>query len=532
MATLTLSNSFNNDWPPDTLAGGTITSRSATSMTYTSDKGYDITLTGTGLTYDADGTPSGGTLGGVLIEKAGVTFADYAGISVDFTRASMFLFGYDEQNGGHKGSDPYGFVQNALRGADLITGSSGNDDIRGGTGNDTIHAGSGNDYVADEAGNDSLDGGDGYDTLSFDEANYRWETFRGINLDAALGTVIDSWGNTNHFSNFEQFRDTSFSDVLKGSASNEDFVINRGDDVVDGRGGFDFVNYDQADRWGAHHGVNVNLATGVAIDSWGGHDTLTNVEGIRGTIFNDTFTGGAGDEIFLGGKGVDSANGGGGFDQLVFWSVGDNNDGGHGVVIDLTKAANVVDDGYGNAETALNFEFFVGSSLNDKMTGDANMNELGGNDGNDTINGGGGEDNVHGDRGNDVVIGGLGNDHINGGEGNDTLTGGGGGDQFNFQGPLSNQGIDTITDMQAGIDNIWIDSAWGGGFTLDHLVAGQLHAGAGFVTATTAAQRVIYNTTNGNLYFDADGVGGAAAVLFAHLANHAALTINDFNVFL
>ena len=59
MATLTLSQSFENDWPPNALEGSTISSRSATTMTYASLLGYTVTLTGTGLTYDADGFPSG-----------------------------------------------------------------------------------------------------------------------------------------------------------------------------------------------------------------------------------------------------------------------------------------------------------------------------------------------------------------------------------------------------------------------------------------------------------------------------------------
>jgi hypothetical protein len=39
---------------------------------------------------------------------------------------------------------------------------------------------------------------------------------------------------------------------------------------------------------------------------------------------------------------------------------------------------------------------------------------------------------------------------------------------------------------------------------------------------------VIYNESNGKLYVDVDGKGGAAAVLFAVIDNHAALDHKDF----
>ncbi len=132
MATWTFSNSFDGLWPPDSLAGGVISVRLAGRMTYVSDAGFTVTFRGVGLTYDDDGLPSGGTVTGISIVKLGLTYANFTGLSLDFTYAGMKVFGYDRENGGHQNPDTYAVFQNALRGNDLINGSAASDDMRGG----------------------------------------------------------------------------------------------------------------------------------------------------------------------------------------------------------------------------------------------------------------------------------------------------------------------------------------------------------------------------------------------------------------
>ena len=531
MATFTYSGSFDDTWPPDAMAGGVISTRQGTRMTYTSDMGFTVTLRGTGLSYDDDGLPSGGTVTGFQIVLNGVTLATLTGAATDFARAGMLLFGFTRDNGRIEDPDPFGFIQNAIRGNDLILGSASDDDIRGGNGNDSINAGDGDDFIGAEAGKDTMDGGNGFDTLSYDEANWRWDSFQGVNLDAATGTAIDCNGFTDLFSNFERYRDTLFSDTLKGSDIDyEQFAVTRGNDLVNGRGGWDVLDYSRADRWGAHHGVNVNLATGTARDSWNGTDTISNIEEVRGTNFNDTLTGSARDEEFQGRAGLDVINGAGGFDHLAFWDSGENGLG-HGIVINTTLAANVQDDGYGNVETALGIESFGGTRFGDRFTGGGVSDHFNGDNDNDTLDGGGGEDFLDGGWGHDALNGGAGNnDHIDGGGEDDTLTGGGGNDNFNFGWDLADAGVDTITDFDVTLDLIHIASWWGGGFVNDTLTAGQFRSAAGATTATTGDQRVIYNRTTGDLYFDEDGAGGVAAQRFATLSNRAALTFDDIHV--
>ncbi|TRU87154.1 MAG: calcium-binding protein [Microcystis novacekii Mn_MB_F_20050700_S1] len=198
---------------------------------------------------------------------------------------------------------------------------------------------------------------------------------------------------------------------------------------------------------------------------------------ITGSAFGDTLNGGNGDDSLNGGDGNDSLNGGDGNDTLI---------GGNG---------------------------------NDTLNGVSGNDSLNGGDGNDTLNGG---------VGTDTLIGGLGNDTLNGGVGTDSLTGGAGADRFVFS--SSTQGIDTITDFNpaVGEDLIQVTRTGFGGPTalpsLGALTGAQFLSGAGVTSAATAAQRFVYNTTNGGLWFDVDGVGGAASVQFATLSNLAAIT--------
>jgi Ca2+-binding RTX toxin-like protein len=131
----------------------------------------------------------------------------------------------------------------------------------------------------------------------------------------------------------------------------------------------------------------------------------------------------------------------------------------------------------------------------------------------------------------DSLSGGGGNDSLDGGDGNDSLTGGLGADRFVYNN--SNEGPDTITDFNVSQDFIQVSAVgFGGGLTTGTLVAGSplFLSGAGITSATNSTQRFIYNTTNGGLWFDVDGVGGDASVQFATLSNLVALTSNRITV--
>ncbi|WP_099069623.1 calcium-binding protein [Nostoc linckia] len=158
------------------------------------------------------------------------------------------------------------------------------------------------------------------------------------------------------------------------------------------------------------------------------------------------------------------------------------------------------------------------------FTGDAGNNSIAGGTGNDNLNGGAGNDTITGGGGNDILTGGSGNDLLVGGSGNDTLTGNDGADIYRFTAPSDR--LDTIIGFSgAAGDKIQISAvSFGGGLVAGNLTPDRFRSGAGITTANTANQRFIYNTTNGALFYDADGsLGGSAPLQIATLSGNPAL---------
>jgi Ca2+-binding RTX toxin-like protein len=144
-----------------------------------------------------------------------------------------------------------------------------------------------------------------------------------------------------------------------------------------------------------------------------------------------------------------------------------------------------------------------------------------------TVNGGAGNDTITGGAGNDILLSGSDNDTLTGGAGNDTLTGGTGADNFRFT--AKTQGNDTITDFNVVDDTLLVSAAGFGG----NLKAGAVIKADQFTLGTVAlgtADRFIYNSSTGNLLFDADGTGSLAALQIATLTGSPSLTNADIRV--
>ncbi|GBG16043.1 calcium-binding protein, partial [Novimethylophilus kurashikiensis] len=157
-------------------------------------------------------------------------------------------------------------------------------------------------------------------------------------------------------------------------------------------------------------------------------------------------------------------------------------------------------------------------------TGNELNNALIGNSGANFMMGGAGDDTMSGGAGNDTLVGGAGNDILTGGIGNDVF-------RFNTA-PDAINNVDTITDFGVGSDVIQLENGvlTGLGLTTGTLNAGMFNSGAGMTTAQQADDHIIYDSTSGALYYDADGVGGTAAVQIATLTGAPVLTNTNFVV--
>jgi Ca2+-binding RTX toxin-like protein len=155
--------------------------------------------------------------------------------------------------------------------------------------------------------------------------------------------------------------------------------------------------------------------------------------------------------------------------------------------------------------------------------GDQNWQSLDGLESGDLLVGGAGNNVLHGTLRNDTLTGGL---------GNDTLTGSGGADRFVFDtAPHAATNLDTLTDFAAGTDKLVLDDAIFTSLTAGVPDPGSLLSGPGVASALDANDFLIYNTSAGSLYYDADGSNaGSSPVQFATLTDHPAITASDFVV--
>ena len=157
----------------------------------------------------------------------------------------------------------------------------------------------------------------------------------------------------------------------------------------------------------------------------GGSDAIHGSElgkSISGYAGDDTIYSNGGDDWLSCGTGVDRFYGGLGVDGVFFSDVGL---GGHGVHVDMNLATgNILDDGYGNVETASGVEKFEGSKYRDGLTGGLHGDSLWGEGGADTLIGNSGNDYLSGGDGNDAIYGGGGDDTLLGGNGQNRLDGG------------------------------------------------------------------------------------------------------------
>ncbi|MFT3722041.1 MAG: M10 family metallopeptidase C-terminal domain-containing protein [Hyphomonadaceae bacterium] len=466
-------------------------------------------------------------------------------------------------------------------GADDLQGGSGNDSLDGGAGADTMQGGLGDDvFVVDNAGDIVTElVGEGRDTvftstgvvigselrytLSANVEDLAVSGFAGaINLFGnALANLIVGNGAVNALDG------GAGADMLIGGGGNDlYFVDNIADVIIENAGeGRDTV-YTSI----AYYSLGDNEIEDVVITGSAGcyvvGNALANL--MVGEVGADALDGGAGADFMVGGAGNDTyfvdnigdvlvESAGGGRDTvyvaLSYYSLGDNEI--EDAVVATSGGAYVIGNGLANLmvggagadalDGGAGADFMVGGGGNDSYfvdnLGDTVIESVG--EGRDTVYAsisytlgdtevedlallGSGNISAGGNGLANLLVGNGGANVLWGRGGSDTLVGGAGADRFAYM--AASEGGDVITDFVSGVDKIQVSApGFGGGLTAGGAVT--LRTGASPTASGTNGQ-FLYNTSNGQLYWDADGTNGGAAVLLATLSGAPAISASDFVV--
>ncbi|MFN3235370.1 MAG: beta strand repeat-containing protein, partial [Gammaproteobacteria bacterium] len=344
--------------------------------------------------------------------------------------------GNDNINGGD-GVDTVDYSSSGAVNVNLGSGSASGDGADTLWNIENIIGSANDDTLAGDSGDNDIDGGDGTDTIDYSLAAGP------VNVDLENGEA--SGDGDDDLSNIENIIGSANSDILTGDSNNNVIAGGLGDDTITGGGGTDTADYSASSS-----AVSVNLADGEATGE--GNDVLSGITNIIGSANNDTFLGDSKDNDIDGGEGIDTidyseASGavnvnletgtstgdgtdtlsnienivGSDFDDTLEGDGGNNNiDGGGGTnTVSYSSSSSKVNVNLSSnsatgagTDTFSNIDNVIGSSQADTLTGSSLAN---------TINGGAGNDTISGGEGNDVLIGGSGNDSINGGDDIDTI---------------------------------------------------------------------------------------------------------------
>lgn len=350
-------------------------------------------------------------------------------------------------------------------------GSTGNDTINGTTENDTLYGWQNGGDATSPSGNDKLYGKRGNDQL---------------------------FGGTGN-------------DILDGGAGNDTLDGGVGGDTMNGGKGDDLYIVDSASDKiiempnSGTDTVSISLPLPNGDLSTFNYNLGSNLENIQGGAFM---------ELHAKGNALDNRLIGG-YSGSFYLHGGDGND----YIEAGTKSNNYL---YGDAGNDTLVSPYTNTLLIQMMDGGT---------GNDTLTGG---LNSYGD----TLVGGAGNDKLTGLYGSDILTGGAGTDQFIYTNPNEGSGrdiftdkpaIETIKDFSVADDTIVVSAGGFGGGLISGaaITSNQITLGS---AAADASDRFIYNSSNGALWFDADGTGSTAAVQLASLPTGLAMTNNDISV--
>jgi Ca2+-binding RTX toxin-like protein len=387
-------------------------------------------------------------------------------------------------------------TQTGTPGADVMNGFGSDNILVGLAGNDTY-------FVDDDDDQVHEDPGEGNDAV-YATANF--------GLDA--GSSVE-WLST--YANY-----AADPINLTGNDFGQYLIGNQGANILDGKGGADYmIGFAGDDTYYVDDAGDVVAGEGAG----NGHDSIVTsvslalaagleVEELHASTANDASLVLAGNEfaqILTGNGGANLLNGAGGAD---FMSGGTGSD------------TYFVDDAGDVVEEMISFLYtdVVYTSVSYALTASASVEWLSTIANYDTV-----AINLTGSSQGQYLLGNQGANVLDGKGGADVLVGYGGADSFVFStafgGGTGN--IDVIFDYQPGVDRILLDDAIFAG------IGGPGALAAGVFTTNTAGDandRIIYNTSTGQLFYDNDGSGSHTPVHFATVQGAPVLTASDFQV--
>nr|MDZ8005914.1 calcium-binding protein [Nostoc sp. DedSLP05] len=485
---------------------------------YLSSSGYDVYRSYYSFSSSGNSTLNGGVGDDTLLARystgnnllSGGDGNDYLSVSGDFFAVTSGYY-------------------NSTSGNNTLNGGAGNDTLRAEytTGNNLLSSGDGNDsfyvrtsspdIVLSSFATQTVDGGKGDDLLSVDYTDATGAIATTFNATTNIGEITAGKYRVS-YKNIERLNivDTVYDDNIVGNNGNDTLSTGSGGkDTIDGGKGEDLLRVNYSNAPGGITST-FNVTTNVGSVTEGTYRvSYKNIErlNVTGTDYNDSIVGSNGnDTLSTGYGGKDTIDGGKGDDLLSvdYTVIYSNNP--QGITSTFSSTTNTGEITEGTSRVSYkNIErlHISGREYNDYIVGS---------NGNDTLDGG--------YSGSDTIIGGAGNDTLIGGNANDKLYGGSGIDTFVFN--SLNEGVDRIYDFNATNEVIQISVDFSGGLSTGVLKASQFTIGT---SATTGAQKFIYNSTTGALFFDSDGSAGAfGKVQFAQLSTGLSLTNNNFVV--
>ncbi|OWJ59481.1 calcium-binding protein [Inquilinus limosus] len=311
--------------------------------------------------YDGNDTIRGGAGADTIDGGNGSDFANYQGSSAE---VNVDLLNHTA-SGGDAQNDTLTNIENLYgsSNADTLSGDDNANIIGGENGNDTLNGNGGNDHLSGEAGDDTVNGGGGADRLT---GGAGADTLNG---DAGNDSV-DAGADNDQISGGDG-NDTLYGgagdDVLDGGVGNDILEGAAGADTLTGGDGIDTVSY--ASSPGAVTVVMGGTSTGGDAEG----DTMSGIEQVMGSAFDDSITGDAnantlwglaGNDTLTGGVGADVLKGGAGNDTFAYVSLADSTVAlaGKDTVIDFSTGDKIdlsaidADGNEGNGDTAFTFD--------------------------------------------------------------------------------------------------------------------------------------------------------------------------------